>query len=249
MTTATEKDPILRIGSLKAAANRPECVAPSTPLKEAMQIMTAENFSQLPVIGDGLAVKAITWKSIGEWIAAGNAFSESARVEECTQEAERVPACKRLLDICEYIAEHDFVLVCDENRDIAGIVTAADLSGEFIQLTDAFLLIGQIERNLRILVKDIEFPIKVKIGRKKKSIESSEDMTFGQYCYLFEKNEMWRELVSGVDKDEFAKSVCSVNGIRNDIMHFKPIETSRQHIAKLREFSHCLEQLVSQRSP
>lgn len=243
MTTATEKDPILRIGSLKAAANRPQCVAPCTPLTEAMQKMTEGNYSQLPVVEDDRPVqRAISWKSIGEWIAAGNAFSESARVEECTQEAEVVPACKRLLDVCEYIAEHDFVLVRDENQRITGIVTAADLSGEFIQLTQAFLLIGQIERNLRILAKDI-LPVTSEKSDGDKWVPG-----LGYYCNVLVGEENWAMLNLDIDQCKFVNRLKSVRGIRDGIMHFKPIETSQQHIAELKQFSRCLEQLVNQRS-
>lgn len=245
MTTTAENDPILRIGSLKAATSCPQCVNPSTPLKEAMQKMTEGNYSQLPVVeGKGSVgqVRAISWKSIGEWIAAGNAFSESARVEECTQEAEVVPTSKPLLEVCEHIAEYDFVLVCDENQAIIGIVTAADLSGEFMELTEAFLLIGQIERNLRILMNDI-LPVT--------SAKSNCDEWvpgLGHYSVVLDDKKNWTVLNLDIDQSKFVNCLKSVRKIRGSIMHFKQKETSENHIAELREFSHWLDELVTRRS-
>lgn len=243
MTTTAENDPILRIGSLKAATSRPKRVNPCTPLKKAMQIMTKKNYSQLPVVeDDGSVRRAISWKSIGEWIADGNEFNKATPVEGCTQAAKVVPVCEPLLDVCWHIAEHDFVLVCDGNQKITGIVTAADLSGEFMKLTEAFLLIGQIERNLRKLIKGVPTP------SKWDSKPAGWEPGLREYCEFLAKDKYWNKLGLNVDKVEFINALERVRTIRGDTMHFKMPETSPERIAELKNSSDRLTKLVASRS-
>ena len=50
--------------------------------------------------------------------------------------------------------EHECVLVRDETRKLTGIVTTADLSLQFRDLGEPFLLLGQIESHVRNLIAD-----------------------------------------------------------------------------------------------
>jgi hypothetical protein len=50
-----------------------------------------------------------------------------------------------LFEAIHSIVEHDCVLVRAVNKKICGIVTTTDLSMQFAQLGEPFLLLGQIE--------------------------------------------------------------------------------------------------------
>jgi hypothetical protein len=48
--------------------------------------------------------------------------------------------------------EQGYVLVRDETNKVVGIVTTSDLSLQFKQLTEPFLLLGEIENQVRRLM-------------------------------------------------------------------------------------------------
>lgn len=54
-----------------------------------------------------------------------------------------------LLSAIGIIAEHQYVLVRGPDQKISGIVTASDLSLQFQQLAELFLLLGEIENHVR----------------------------------------------------------------------------------------------------
>ncbi len=52
------------------------------------------------------------------------------------------------------IVEHQYVLVRGSDNRITGIVTASDLSLQFQQLAEPFLLLGEIENHIRRILGD-----------------------------------------------------------------------------------------------
>lgn len=64
-------DPIHRIGRLEAANRAPVQVNPQSTLKEAVTLMLANDFSQLPVMTSAREVKGIiSWKTIGSRVGS-----------------------------------------------------------------------------------------------------------------------------------------------------------------------------------
>jgi hypothetical protein len=67
------------------------------------------------------------------------------------EEAAEVRADDSLFDAIQKIVARDSVLVRDSSRALTGIVTTADLSLQFKDLSEPFLLLGQIEDCVRNL--------------------------------------------------------------------------------------------------
>ena len=93
---------------------------------------------------------AISWKSIGVQLA----FAKSCdTVRSCMEKSvEIVDEDVSLFRVIEIVAEQDFVLVRDAEKKIKGIVTAADVGRTFDQLGRPFLLLAEIENNIRGLI-------------------------------------------------------------------------------------------------
>ena len=143
-------DPTHRIGALEAANNTPMGVPPDRPLSAATTIMQMHDFSQLPVMSSEHSVSGIvSWKSIDARLALGR---ECNFVRECMDPHEEVPVTTPLFEAIAKIAEHGYVLVRGQDHRVTGIVTATDLSMQFMQLAGPFLFVGEIEGHLRHLI-------------------------------------------------------------------------------------------------
>ncbi len=70
---------------------------------------------------------------------------------------ETVRADDELFKAFRIIVDHDAVLVRGNEREITGIVTATDLSIMFREQSEAFLLLSEIENQLRRLITRGQF--------------------------------------------------------------------------------------------
>ena len=238
-------DPTHRIGSLEAANNKPMSVPPDKPLSAATTVMQLHDYSQLPVMGNERDVSGIiSWKSIGSRLSMGR---ECEFVRQCMDPAEEVSANVPLFEAIASIAEHGYVLVRGEDRRITGIVTATDLSLQFMQLAGPFLFVGEIEGHLRHLIHGkftLEQMREASVSEEGVKIEGSGDLTLGGYCRLLENKENWATLNLNIDRAEFVKHLNEVRRIRNDVMHFNPDGLSEEETKKLRDIARFFENLV-----
>ena len=158
------------------------------------------------------------------------------------------PIDSPLFEAIAIIAEHGYVLVRGANRVITGIVTASDLSQQFMQLAGPFLLIGEIEGHLRNLIHG-RFTVDEMKGQLPDSdggrtINGSADLTLAGYCRLLEAPEHWDRLELNIDRVEFVKHLDDVRKIRNDVMHFDPDGLVPEDTKKLRDVARFFEDMV-----
>jgi predicted transcriptional regulator len=141
-------DPTLRISRLRSANTTPTLIAPNQTVKEALTLMLLNDFSQLPVMTTPREVKGIiTWESIATRIALSIACSQ---VKDCMDQACIVASDASIFEAIEQIVRHNYVLVRHARTSlICGIVTASDLSVEFRQMSEPFLLLGERESAAR----------------------------------------------------------------------------------------------------
>ena len=238
-------DPTHRIGALDAANNKPMSIPPDRPLSAATTIMQLHNFSQLPVMSSKHNVSGIvSWKSIGTRLALGQ---DRKYVRDCMDPHEEVPVTAPLFEAIAKIAEHGYALVRGQDHRITGIVTATDLSLQFMQLAGPFLFVGEIEGHLRHLIHGkftLEQMREASVSEEGVIIEGSGDITLGGYCRLLENKENWELLNLNVDRVEFVKHLDKVRRIRNDVMHFNPDGLSEEETKILRDIARFFESLV-----
>jgi len=238
-------DPMNRISRLPASSRKPLSVFPETKLEEAVTHMLTNDYSQLPVMTSARDVKGIiTWATIGSRLAMGKNCSVAREVMEQHQE---IRSDASLISAITLIAEHQYVLVRGHDQKIKGIVTASDLSLQFQQLAEPFLLLGEIESHLRQVVSQRFTATELRSAKDptdaKREVTSVADLTYGEYKRLLENPERWEKLNITVDRRTCIEKFENVRRIRNDVMHFDPEGIPVRDLQAIREFARFLQRI------
>ena len=238
-------DPTYRISRF-TATNRPVVsITPDASLEVAVTLMDLKDFSQLPVMTSDREVKGvITWASIGTRLSRGRQISA---VRECMVDHQELDAEESLSKAIPVIAEHGYVLVRSADRRIVGIVTAGDLTLQYHQLAEPFLLLGEIENHIRRLIEgcfDSVVLTSVKDpSDKARTVSDVSDLTFGEYVRLLENPDRWAKLGLSVDRKTVMDALGQVHDVRNQVMHFDPDPITDDDMATLRGFAAFLRGL------
>jgi CBS domain-containing protein len=238
-------DPTHRIGQLDAANRGVVFVAPNDSIERAITLLLANNYSQLPVMTSSREVKGmVTWESIGRRLLLAGSC---ARVYDCMGRHHEIGADDSLFAAIPEIVEYQYVLVRAADKQITGIVTAADLSVQFRQLAEPFLLLGEIENQIRRLIEhrftEEELAAGKDPGDTERTIASVADLSLGECVRLLENEERWQKLGLRIDRGEFVKEAHRIRTIRNDVMHFEPDPMSVDELSLLRRFAEFLSTL------
>lgn len=235
------EDPIKRIGLLKAANTKPATVDNSDSLDKAITLMMMNNYSQLPVMGGARKIVGyISWETIGEARSKGIDTNE---VKDYKRDSIRV--FRRdipLMLAIQEIYKNDFIVVIENDGTPCGIVTTADVSSQFLTWTEPFVMLEQIENQVRHLLdeKILLEDLKKVCQEEGREVNAIDDLTFGEYQRLFENPKHWERIgLKSVDRTLFVKMFDDVRNIRNDVMHFDPEgidETSREKLKSMANF-------------
>lgn len=148
------------------------------------------------------------------------------------------------------IIQHQYVLIRGGDNRITGIVTASDLSLQFQQLAEPFLLLGEIENHIRRILANRysadELNEAKDPGDSERIVNDASDLTFGEYIRLLENPDRWAKLNLPIDRKTLIKQLDRVREIRNDVMHFDPDPMPPDDLSCLRdlvEFFQRLQQL------
>jgi len=217
-------DPTHSISKLEAANTAPTKVTPNSSVEEAVTLMLAHDFSQLPVmVGDREIKGVVSWQSIGARLALRQQGKE---VREFMEAPHEIRSSASLFSAVPVIVENNYVLVRGIDGRITGIVTATDLSLQFQQLAQPFLLLGEIENHIRNIIGSNfnadELVVARDPGDDERTIESVADLTFGEYIRLLENPDRWARLSLQIDRSVFCKQLDQIRRVRNDVMHFDP---------------------------
>lgn len=245
---AAPKEAMQLIRMLSAANRGVISVKPQDTLEMAVTLMLANDFSQLPVMIGSRELKGVlSWKSIGGRLAQR---TKLLTVSDAMEPGIVVRETDSLFDVTALIIKNDFVFVASspDNR-ITGIVTATDLSEQFQTLSEPFLLIGQIENQIRKLM-DGRFDLDAlraacheKDPDRAGRIHGVADLNFGEYMRILEVEANWAKLNFVADRATFIKEMDKVREIRNDVMHFDPDGIEEEQFVQLRRFSKFLTSL------
>jgi CBS domain-containing protein len=239
-------DPTYRIGKLAAANKRPLSIKPDDSIAKAVTLLIAHDYSQLPVMTSDREVKGIlTWASLGSHITLGR---ECKYVRECMVPYKEISSDTYIFTAIDDIVAHQYVLIRNAENSICGIVTTSDVSEQFRQLGEPFLLLGEIENYIRRMMKDKYTIDQLIVARdssdSERVIESVSDLTIGECQRLIENPNNWETLAIRIDQAVFIKKLDDVRRIRNDVMHFDPDGITDEDLDKLRDFVHLLQTLA-----
>jgi predicted transcriptional regulator len=243
--TSASKDATYKISKLAAANKSVFSIKPDGTLAEAVTILLAHDFSQLPVMTNERDVKGMVgWRSIGSRLAlATNGISASDFMEPHHE----IRANFSMFDAIPIIVSHQYVLVRGDDNRISGIITASDLSEQFRVLTEPFLLLGEIENLIRGMIGDHFSNSDLACARDPtdgaREIEGPANLNFGDYIRLLENPDRWKQFGLAIDRVRFCKDLDSVRLVRNDVMHFDPDGITQNQLDILRDFTSFLRSL------
>ena len=240
-------DPTHRINKLDAANREPTHVKPDVPLKNATTLMMAHGYSQLPVMTSPHTVKGmISWESIGKRLALE---LPCETVSDCMEDKySEIQSDESLIAAIQRIEEDEYVLVRNPKNEISGIVTSSDLSRQFHRLGEPFLLIGEIENYVRIMIQS-NFELEEMAEAKDPSdqdrqIQHVSDLSFGEYIRLIENEDRWNKLGLNINRQWFVGELKRIRQIRNEVMHFDPDGILEEDVETLRTFAGVLQELA-----
>jgi hypothetical protein len=161
---------------------------------------------------------------------------------------QEIASDESLFDAIPVIVTGGYVLVRASDKTISGIVTASDLSQQFQQITEPFLILAEIEQHIRKLIEKGKFSLdELKAARdpgdEEREVERVSDLTLGEYIRLLENPDRWAKLNVKVDRVMFISELNEVRRIRNDVMHFDPDPLGQEDTSTLREFVRFLQRL------
>ncbi|OAA24550.1 CBS domain-containing protein [Frankia sp. EI5c] len=221
----------LRVGDLPSAHRELCTVGPKDSLHKAITCMLQWEYSQIPVLeGASHLHGVVTWQSVAMLYAHGHVPSLAKATDEDVQVVHDTDS---LLAALATITASDYVLVRNQQGEICGIVTMADVATRFGELARPFFVIGEIERLIRGLLTPAfdHDPAVLKATRKKTARVA--EMMFGDYMFLLKVPANWQKLNwPFVDQSAFIDLLDAVRKIRNSVAHFRTtpltVEENRQ---------------------
>lgn len=237
---------IVRLRDLRAAGQEPVYVQREQALQTATTLMLRHGFSQLPVMPNDREIYGyISWRTIGEAMVLGKT---PQRIEDCTEREVRVlsPTIP-LTDAVDDIMNQNFVMVRMKDGRIRGPVTTSDIAEQYHALSGPFLLISHIEFSIRRLLDEhatLEELQAAKYGNDRRTIESAEDLSFGEYIHVMNNPIVWKRMQLNLDHDEIIDTLHTVRKARNDIVHFQPDGLDPNILRILRNTSNMLQKVV-----
>jgi CBS domain-containing protein len=225
----------LKVGNLKAASQDVLTVGPTESLDRARTLMILKDYSQLAVASSPRSILgAISWESIGR-----RAISNQLRsVRDATVAALEVHLEDDLLPLLPRVADAGYVLVRARDNTLSGIITAADVTEEFDALASPFLLLGELERRLRLVLTERFEPGELAKYRAPedgdREIAGPDDLSLGEIVRLLEREDAWDRLGWSADRTIFIQSLHEVRVVRNRLMHFSPDLPTSDEVMQMR---------------
>jgi predicted transcriptional regulator len=208
--------------------------------------MMIHDFSQLPVMQGVRDVKGIiTWETIGKKQFQNDSCQF---VRDCMEVTfPEVSSDSSIFAAIDLIVKRGYTLVRQSDKTVSGIVTTSDLSLQFRQLAEPFLLVGEIENQIRRLIDGKYSTDQLRLAidpDNAREVSGAADLTFGEYLRLLEKPERWEALSVPIDRKIFIQYLDKIREIRNDVMHFDPDPFEKDELEMLRSFADFMRDLV-----
>lgn len=238
---AAENDPLVpplalfhRVNSLVPDRQDLCTVEPDTSIRDALEVMKATDFSQVPVVAGDEVLGLFSYRSLAQGVANASGNFLDHEVEDFAAE----PAFARITDeLHEIVPELDrdgAVLVGDPNNLLA-VVTPTDVTAYLRQVTEPFVLLQEIELVLRSLVAatcphdDIADRIAAAIadeyrGREDRIPTRLDRLTLNQLVMVVLNGRSYAEVFSqlfGRSKQPTKDNLEPLGEIRNAVLHFR----------------------------
>jgi predicted transcriptional regulator len=225
----------LTLGNLLSDDRSLAWVSPNASFEEVITMLQINDYSQVAVLANRHTLHgAISWKSIAE----AKHLNVDATVSDAVHPAQVFDYDRRLLDVLPTLQEDDFIFVRNFDREISGIITAADVVRKYDDTATPFFLIGEVDQELRQLIANTfdEDTVRGVCKSAGAGFKSYETMTIGQYQAVLGNADCWQQLDWPLDQAQFVKRLDEIRRVRNNVMHFNPDPPKPADVAKLRVF-------------
>ncbi|GAQ54718.1 CBS domain-containing protein [Streptomyces acidiscabies] len=208
------------VGNLPSALKGVVSVPSSASFEEAFTKMRLNGYSQLPVLNGPRNLRgAVTWESI----ARARYADAAAPFADAIVDAHAVSYAEHLIDVLPDLERFGFLLVKDQMNQIAGIITVADVAAEYGATARPFLLIGDLDRQLRrVISRTLELTEVITLcdpdGLRK--LTAFDQLSFGDYQQVLSNQKQWDRLDWPLDRKAFTARLDELREIRNELMHF-----------------------------
>ena len=211
-------------------------IPPETLACDALQLMKRQGYSQLPVVQEDAVVGVFSHRSFAEGVldlaGEGRLRAEQLPVIDFVEQLTFTDVKTDIGEILTQLDADDAVLVGNARR-LVGLATPMDALRFFYRVANAFLLIQEIERGIRILLQAAltgdELAVAMArcrldaVGASRSAPAVLEDLSFGDYLQLIGNRENWVYLQPffGTSRELVMAKLKPVNQLRNDAFHFR----------------------------
>jgi CBS domain-containing protein len=222
---------------------QPLSVDDSTPIHDALDRMIDNNYSQLPVKNkEGRIIVVFTWKSFCKRVSDLQGVQSVRPIDLPVKEAME-PA--KFIQPDVYIdtetdwSDLDYILVGTDSS-LMGILSIADVLGRLNDFAEAFVLVYEIELEVRDLIRDVCDELRLQsliaamyLPPHERRPSKLEEFTFTQYKTLICTKTNWPsfEPVFDTKRELIDSDIGEVSELRNAVVHFRrritPRETDR----------------------
>jgi CBS domain-containing protein len=212
---------------------------------DAIDRMADTGFSQLPVQRDGVIIGIFSWRSFAK--RAGDLRESSIKpsalsVQDCL-EPPRFISRETYIDTDTDWSELDHVLVGSAS-ELLGILTISDVWGRLNDFAEAFVLVDEIESELRDLIdgriEHDEFASLVaglSLPPGARQPQQLIDLSFDQYRQVITSKSQWPQFARyfTAGREVVDNDIKTIAQLRNEILHFRRRITTRD-TDRLRRF-------------
>lgn len=193
----------------------------------ALSQMNDANLTQLVVTNGerGMVEGIFSWQSYGKAMLAGK---RCETVADClSRDFGEVREDKPLFDAVREVIRHGTVVVRARDGCLCGLVNLRDVADTFLELSEPFLFLGQIENHLRELVERMRLSqdqlralADQRDSGRAARVARVDDFSLGELIRAIENPEYWARLGLNHDRGIILQRLDRVRTIRNKVMHF-----------------------------
>jgi CBS domain-containing protein len=209
-------------------------VAPETPAAEALELMARHGFSQLPIVVNKEVLGLFTYRSFARRVLSPEPDKrkpEELTVEDCVEDPVYARVTDEFRTWFDHLDQYDSILIGDPNR-LQAIVTPMDILRYLYAVASPFVLLGEVELALRLLIRMAVTDEKlaecsqVALASKYEAEELPtrlDQMTFNDYAQLIGDGRCWGnfEPIFRGTRQVTRTKLEQLRDLRNVVFHFK----------------------------
>ena len=243
-----------RLGKILPEDQRMETIPNEMLAKDALKIMAANGFSQLPVCVRGHVLGVFSYRSfakkiieLGDDLIKQKQLPGDLEVDEYLEKPTFANISDEFSNLFEALDQEDAILIGQPER-LQGLLTAIDILRYLYGVASPFVLIAEIEICLRGLMRKAVNDIELRACCDQSLNHYADDrrpyeleeMTFSDYVSIIGDGRSWSQfqpVFRGTRASTRAK-LEEVRDFRNDVFHFRREITAEEYdrLATLRDW-------------